>query len=262
MTTWVLLRGLARDSRHWGRFMPALEATHRNGARVIALDLPGNGELHAQRSPVDVAAMVRAYRLQLQARSESGPLHLLGLSLGSMVAIAWAQAHPEEVASVVAVNGSARDLGWPWERMRLLAWPALMRAAWPGTPVARRECFVLSVCSNLGEPHPAADEWARLAMEASTRPVNALRQLAAALTFCLSETGPAVPMLVVVSGCDRLVSPECSIRLASRWHLPLVIHPNAGHELALDAPKWLALRCAEWVEELSRKTSKTATAGS
>jgi len=250
-TTWVLLRGLARDSRHWGSFVSALEIAHGGDARVIALDLPGNGALHAQRSPANVAAMVQAYRSQLLARRESGPFHLLGLSLGSMVAIAWAQVHPDEVLSLVAVNGSARNLGWPWERLRLRAWPALARAAWPGTPGARREHLVLSVCSNQATPHPAADEWANLAMAAHTRPVNALRQLASASRFRVSEAAPSVPMLVLVSAGDRLVSPECSLRLAKRWQLPLAIHQHAGHELALDAPQWLALRCARWADGLT-----------
>lgn len=258
MTTWVLLRGWARDSRHWGSFVPALEAAHRNGARVIALDLPGNGALHAQRSPVSIAAMVRSYRSQLQARGESGPFHLLGLSLGSMVAIEWAQAYPNDVLSLVAVNGSARDLGRPWERLRPRAWPVLAQAAWPWASTARRERLVLSVCSNQAAPRLAAEEWARLALAASTRPVNALRQLVAASRFRASEHPPSVPMLVVVSGGDRLVSPECSLRLARLWELALAIHPNAGHELALDAPQWLALRCAQWAEGPSRMRLETA----
>ena len=39
MSTWVLLRGLAREARHWGEF-PACLASRLAGARLVAVDLP------------------------------------------------------------------------------------------------------------------------------------------------------------------------------------------------------------------------------
>ncbi|RYY52271.1 MAG: alpha/beta hydrolase, partial [Comamonadaceae bacterium] len=54
MTTWVLLRGLTREAGHWGAFPDLLRAQLQSGTRVIALDLPGNGALHAQRSPARI----------------------------------------------------------------------------------------------------------------------------------------------------------------------------------------------------------------
>ncbi|HBH40280.1 MAG TPA: alpha/beta hydrolase, partial [Curvibacter sp.] len=42
--TWVLLRGLSRETGHWGGFVEAF-AQPLPQARVPALDLPGNGQL-------------------------------------------------------------------------------------------------------------------------------------------------------------------------------------------------------------------------
>lgn len=48
--TWVLLRGLVREQRHWEQF-PALLATQLPGDRVLCLDLAGNGVHWRQPSP-------------------------------------------------------------------------------------------------------------------------------------------------------------------------------------------------------------------
>ena len=57
--TWVLLRGLTREQRHWGGF-PKLLAEQLPGAHIVALDLPGNGRLCAQTSPATVPEMACA----------------------------------------------------------------------------------------------------------------------------------------------------------------------------------------------------------
>src|SRR5262249_49057209 len=97
--TGLLLRGWARGGPHWGAFPQQLAA--ELGARVIAADLPGNGRLHRRRSPVSVARIVEELR---QAVPVKGPLYLLGLSLGGMVAVDWATRHRAEVAGCVLVN--------------------------------------------------------------------------------------------------------------------------------------------------------------
>ncbi|MBV9892439.1 MAG: alpha/beta hydrolase, partial [Rhizobacter sp.] len=101
----VLLRGLARDSRHWGSFPAKLAAALDE--EVAALDLPGNGELHTEKSPSSVDAMVEAYRDMLRARRTPPPYHVFALSLGAMVAIAWATRYPQECRCLVLVNTSA-----------------------------------------------------------------------------------------------------------------------------------------------------------
>ena len=77
---WILLRGLARESGHWGRF--ATELAHGlPHDRVVPLDLPGNGLLHRQRSPASVPGMVQACRAALAARGIEPPFHLLAMSV-------------------------------------------------------------------------------------------------------------------------------------------------------------------------------------
>ena len=42
---WILLRGLARESAHWGDFIPLLQSTFPD-AQLTLLDLPGTGRFH------------------------------------------------------------------------------------------------------------------------------------------------------------------------------------------------------------------------
>jgi pimeloyl-ACP methyl ester carboxylesterase len=65
--TWLLLRGLTREAGHWGDFPQQLQAALPE-ARILAIDLPGNGTLHRQASPSTIPAMVAACRAELATR--------------------------------------------------------------------------------------------------------------------------------------------------------------------------------------------------
>ncbi len=109
MSTWIFLRGWAREARHWGDF-PAQFSAVMPDAEIVELDPPGGGRFYAQRSLLTVESMVERAREWLRARSTPAPYHLLGLSLGGMVSLDWASRHPEEIAACVVLNTSLRPL--------------------------------------------------------------------------------------------------------------------------------------------------------
>jgi pimeloyl-ACP methyl ester carboxylesterase len=248
MTTWVLLRGLTRESAHWGGFIGQLGLALPSD-RIVALDLPGAGALHRQRSPATVAAIVEACRKQLCSLGRVPPYGLIGLSMGGMVAAHWALTHPAEVAACAVVNASMRPLSPIHHRLRPACWPALWRAAFSADAPAA-ESAVLGLSSNaVLAPAERGALLARWVAIRRARPVslgNALRQLVAAARFRLPEALPEVPALVVRSLGDRLVDPRCSQVLAAQWRCPIASHPTAGHDLALDDGRWLAARLRDW----------------
>jgi pimeloyl-ACP methyl ester carboxylesterase len=77
---------------------------------------------------------------------------------------------------------------------------------------------------------------------------NGLRQLWAAARYRLPAQRPTPPVLVVHSLGDALVHPDCSLAIARHWDCALRQHPDAGHDLALDAPAWLAQTVQNWGE--------------
>ena len=247
MSTWVLLRGLTRESRHWGEF-PALLQRQLGSAQVVMLDLPGTGELNASASPTRVGNMAEACREALRERGLPPPYHLLAMSLGAMVALAWANEHPDELQGCVLVNTSLRTFS-PWyQRLRPSNYRRLLGMALSRDPEANEQTVL-----ELTTRHPAVDKTVLLAQWASwrhERPVsgaNAVRQLWAAARFSTPREAPKVPLLVLASAADGLVDPRCSQRLALAWGAELRTHPTAGHDLPLDDGAWAAREVGTWI---------------
>lgn len=241
---WVLLRGLTRESGHWGDFPQRLTTALGPGHEVVALDLPGNGSRHRSRSPASVGALTRACRDQLTV---TPPSVLVAMSLGAMVALEWARVAPRELAGAVLINTSAGGHSPWWQRLQPRNYATLARIVVPGTGAAEREQRILAMTSS--DPHRHAGivrEWARLAAEHPVDRGNAVRQLVAAVRYRAPDVKPGVPLLLLASAGDRLVSPICSQRLAQRWDIPLRMHPWAGHDLPLDDPAWLLREIHAW----------------
>ena len=244
--TWVLLRGLTRETGHWGAF-PATLREHLPGARVLAIDLPGNGGLHRARSPVRIEDYVESCRTQLASLGVAAPVRLLAMSLGAMVAVDWARRHPEELAGCVLVNTSLRPFS-PWfRRLRPANYGALLGLLRPGQGPRTREETILRLTSR-GHPRgvEVVDAWVALREAHPVSAANALRQLLAAMRYRAARQAPAVPLLVLASRCDGLVDVRCSRRVAAAWGAEILEHPSAGHDLPLDDGPWVARQVAAW----------------
>jgi pimeloyl-ACP methyl ester carboxylesterase len=244
MSTWVLLRGLAREARHWGEFPGMLRAALGPLHRVLTPDLPGNGARCDERSPVSIGAMVEACRSHLRMDGVQGPLRIVALSMGGMAAVQWATSYPAEVAGCVLVNSSLGGLSPFWHRLRPCAWPVLLAAA-AARDVGRKEERILALTCNTAQSQ-RVQQWASYARQSPTSRANALRQLAAAARYRVPSAAPAARLLVLASERDRLASARCSRAIAGAWAAPLHLHPWAGHDLALDDPAWLVAECLLW----------------
>jgi pimeloyl-ACP methyl ester carboxylesterase len=250
MSTWVLLRGLMREARHWGDF-PEHFKDVLGVERIITVDFPGNGTLSTQYSSTSISEMATHCRSYLNTLGLQPPYQVLALSLGAMVAVEWSNKHPAEFERLVLINTSLAPLNPFYHRLRPGNYPALFRHLLCGS-ILEREKIILSMTSTLQRtPEQEAfllDQWKLFALEYPVSRVNILRQLVAAIVFRASTTAPPVPLLLLAGQLDRLVNVKCSITLAKRWGSLIKIHPTAGHDLPLDDGEWVAREVKKWIE--------------
>ncbi|WP_372625241.1 alpha/beta fold hydrolase [Arsukibacterium sp.] len=247
LTPVLLLRGLTREQRHWGQFSPMLAEKLPNP--LLFLDFAGSGELYQQRSPSTINALRQSIRSQLLAHPAfNGKVHLVALSLGGMLAADWALAFPAEVASVTLINSSARPLAPFYQRLRWQNYPALARLLW--LPASAREQRILQLTTAQAHQNPQlVCQWQRWQQQRPVSAANALRQLIAASRFRLSAK-PDCQVLIISSQDDKLVSPNCSVALANYLKAIHRQHSWAGHDIALDDPRWLAEQISQFLGQL------------
>ncbi len=98
--TVVLLHGFADNLATWTRLIGPLAVD----ARVIAVDLPGFGRSRRRFTTPLLAGYVDVVREVLDAEGITGPVTLVGNSMGAAVATLFAASHPECTDRVVLID--------------------------------------------------------------------------------------------------------------------------------------------------------------
>jgi pimeloyl-ACP methyl ester carboxylesterase len=249
MSHWILLRGLMRESRHWGDF-PAMLSKVARVENIVAPDLPGNGKLNHLQSSASIEEMVESVRAQLKGMQLQPPYSVLALSMGGMVAVAWAEMYPQELQRMVLINTSLAGYSPFYQRLRPENYPSMLLSPLFRS-VRQREKRVFRLTSNMarfsGQHESILNQWIRYATENPVSISNALRQLQSAMRY-RAKHAPSVPVLLLCSEHDRLVNAKCSIALAEKWHAEIRVHHAAGHDLPLDDGEWVTEQVKGWLK--------------
>ena len=232
-----LLRGLVRESGHWGLFLDHLRQAFPS-ARLTFLDLPGTGEHHLTTTPCTVQGMVDLMRKKfLQQQQIDEEAILIAISLGAMVSTEWMMKHPQDFSCGFFINTSFGKISPFWQRLKIQAWPHLIQVLWLRSE--KRESHILKlVCNHSDDYQEKVTRYAKIAQERPVTFRNAFRQILAAILF-RPKSKLVTPIYLLASTHDRMVSVECSRKLGQEWGLPIVEHPTAGHELTDDDPAWV-----------------------
>jgi pimeloyl-ACP methyl ester carboxylesterase len=248
---WILLRGLARESAHWGDFVSLLQTAFPE-AQITLLDLPGTGRFYQEISPNNIPEITAKVR---QRAFDQGllkqPVTILALSLGGMVAWEWMQKYPEDIDGATLINTSFANLSPFYHRLRWQSYRDFF-AVLTTCDVYRKEYKIVQLVSNRRDQvQQIAKEWANIQ---SLRPIsfnNKVRQLLAAARFRPGDKKPVQPVLLLNGQGDRLVSSACSEAIHKKWQLELRRHAWAGHDLPLDDGAWVVVQLKEWVGNLN-----------
>jgi pimeloyl-ACP methyl ester carboxylesterase len=233
----LLIMGLGASSRQWFRLVPWLAREHR----VIVFDNRGTGSSAPVRGRLTMSGMAHDAVTVLDAAGIERA-HVVGASMGGMIAQHVALDHRERVRSLVlaCTTSGGRNGAPPW---RLLASAAVRPLLGPRRSFPLVAPALYAEATLRDQPHRVADDLDRRIAD-STSPLTLYAQLGAIATHDtrprLGELG-GLPVLVVHGLEDRLVPPVRGRELAELIpDAQLELIPSCGHLLTTDAEEHTA----------------------
>ncbi len=232
-----LIRGLARESIHWGEFANLLKKEKFVNA-LHFLDLPGAGKFNQLTSPLTIQENAQFLLTQINS-SQDIPKVIVSISLGAMVAIEMALTEPQKFKKIYVINSSFSNLSPIYHRLQLKGFKQILRVA-GSKNLVRRETEILKMVSRSPNQWPGLMEgFTEAAQKRPFHPINLIRQLFAAARYRIPNEAPFCPIVVMNSLGDEMVHPSCSDQLAKHWGLKQMTHPWAGHDISIDDPEWI-----------------------
>jgi 3-oxoadipate enol-lactonase len=244
----VILRGLARSVRHWIGYEQDL-AKHFD---VIMIELRGIGRSTAPWTWTtsifdiadDVVAVLDAEKIEAA--------HVLGVSLGGMVALGTGIKHPGRCKSVITLNTSIAGQRVP--RLTVGALRAI------GNAVRKRDASVHAPLIDALVGSTCAPErrrevvelYRRIAAEDGLYGQTAVKQLASAGRFFIkSHLASFKPPTLIVYGTDDRFVPHLNSRKLAALIPGAMLLPieGGGHELSVDRGDDLIAAIRTWVEK-------------
>lgn len=221
----ILMMGLGADLQAWALQVPELSKHFR----VITVDNRGAGRSSAPDRIYSIAGMAEDVR-ELMDQLEIEKAHVLGFSMGGMIAQELALAHPNRVDKLILLGTAARVDGYTQAVVR--SWTDITRSSMSREQVVRaRAPFLYSAAlfddnaryeqaiqNSLANPYAQQDH-------------AFLRQAQALLQFDATERVKNVKQqaLVVVGEEDILVPPRNSQQLVELLPNATLVQLPGGH---------------------------------
>ncbi len=180
--------------------------------------------------------------------------HVLGASFGAEAGLLLAATAPERVRSLIAVTATdhatraMRDAGEPLRRL-------IRELLTEGGDRGRYHDLLVESVFSADWAHDHATELKHRRAQIAKIPDLWLESLLGLIAcFERLDLRPRLgdircPTLVVVAGDDRVMPGERSRALAGAIAgAEVAVHPEAGHALVAEQPRWLVERCLEFLE--------------
>ena len=225
----VLLHAVGTDLTLWDQQIEALQAAHD----VVALDLPGHGLSNRLNGNLSFSAFTAAVA-QLIEDLEAGPVHVVGVSFGSMVAQTLALEHPALVRSLALIGAACTfpEAGRAALRARaqfvrtdgIAAVAPLSLARWFTPAFSQRRPDVL-------------DRVAKILYQQEAAYHAALWDMIATLDTQARLGALALPALVIV-GADDASTPVAAAQTLAQALSTTNVHvvPQSAHFTHVDSP--------------------------
>jgi pimeloyl-ACP methyl ester carboxylesterase len=229
----VLIQGVGFDAAAWSPVVRRL----RRRFRLVVLDNRGVGGSDAAGGWYTVSTMVEDVVAVLD-EEDIPEAHVLGVSLGGMVAQELAIRHPDRVDRLVLVSTTS---GWPFT-FPLPARSARLLAVGPMLPrarVRRRQLRAMMSRQSMSEQPHLAEQMSRYLSSLPHDPRSKRQQMMAGATYVggLRQLKIRADTLVLHGAADTVADPRNATVLANQIAgAHLVMFPDAGHLLFWEHP--------------------------
>lgn len=237
----IFLRGLLRGNFHW---RPLIEVTKlmpekdRSTFEPIFIELAGCGDRHQELSPINPDVAVADLRRQLQSRLQPDEkFEICAISLGGMLALHWAQKHPDEILKLTIINSSSSSLSSVHERVNLKALLDLILTSMLHPENIERSILKFT-CTQQDRALKYLSEFSRYSQEHPLKKMNLLRQLILATSFP-KPSRLACDLDFIYGKNDQFVNPLCSVKLHEALGGKIIELENCGHDASVDRPEAL-----------------------
>lgn len=239
----MLLHGVGLDRTMWGRVEELLDRP------TFALDLPG----HGAQPPLRGAMSLAEFAADVEERLPSGPVHLVGFSLGALVAQRIASHSPDRVRSLACVSSVCQRT--PEERDAVLARLASARTDFAATVERSLERWY----SGSGVAPETVAETRRVLEANDVESFGHAYEIFATgdEQIAADLASISAPTLAITGELDPGSTPDMSRRLAAA--IPDArsrIVPGVRHMLPVEAPEAFAAALAEHLEDTELSNSR------
>jgi len=232
-TALVLLHGLGSAAKSWHYQLAGLSDAYH----VLAWDAPGYGKSSglAAESPDagDYARSLAAFLDRLGIRK----LHLVGQSLGAIMAARFAAEYPERILSLTLTSPASGDARLPEAERARRADERLedLKTLGPRGLAKKRGPRLVSANAPKETRNAAIETMAMIRPDGYSR---ALRMLSIADTRAdVARLRADLRVLFVCGDADEITPPESVHAIAAeRPEAPLHVIPGAGHAVYLERP--------------------------
>jgi 3-oxoadipate enol-lactonase len=233
----VLIQGLGFDRSGWAPVIPAL----RRRFRLVLIDNRGSGRSTTQDRKFTVADMA-ADVVAVLDNSRVAHAHVLGASLGGMVAQELAIRHPDRVDRLVlACTTPGWPYGYPMPRATV---QRMTEAASLPVEVAQRSLVENALAPDTLKTHPElVEQIVRNQKVRSGDPASwrALANAGATYSGGTRQSRISAPTLIMYGDADAVVDPRNSKLLSSRIPTSqVVVFPGLGHLFFWEEPAQFA----------------------
>lgn len=243
-----LIRGLSRESAHWGDFTSILQKQFVK-CTIKLVDLPGFGIFNHLPSPASIEAIVSFIDSHYPVNPDESNF-IVATSLGGMIGLEWVKSGSNKFDGLVMMNCSFKNICTFSERVKKSSRAKLFQLFYLRNSY-KREKIIFEINTN----YPRKNEeilshWVHIQHLRRVKKRNFFKQVIAAAKYVPKLENIEIPLLILASQNDKLVCSSCFLKIHKIFGGNIVWHKKAGHCIPLDDPNWVSIQIDKWVNKI------------